>query len=99
MKLNFVCAITFSLPAAGLFSRSRLRGTQGAHVQTKAQVWVPAALRGACSGRKNREIWQVIAGLLSDQLEQARPMQTPKTCFFFPPSFFHLSAVLVVPQS
>ena len=29
-------------------------------------------------GVHSREIWQVIAGLLSDQLEPTRPMQTPK---------------------
>ena len=40
----------FSVPAAGLFSRSRLRGTQGTRLYTTMQVWVPAGLRGACSG-------------------------------------------------
>lgn len=34
----------FSTPAAGIFSPSRLRGTQGARVYTTAQVWVPAGL-------------------------------------------------------
>ena len=38
------------LPAAGIFSRSRLRGTQGARVYTFAQAWAPAGLCGACSG-------------------------------------------------
>ena len=37
----------FSLPVAGLFSRSRLRGTQGTRLYATVQVWVPAGLRGA----------------------------------------------------
>ena len=41
----------FYLPAAGLFSRSRLLGTQGSHLYPTVQVWVPAGLRDACSGR------------------------------------------------
>ena len=41
----------------GLFSRSRLRGTQGAFLHTTVQVWVPGGLRGACSGRsKSRKL-------------------------------------------
>ena len=47
----------FALPAAGLFSCSRLRGTQGTRLYTTVQVWVPAGLRGACSGRsKSRNL-------------------------------------------
>ena len=40
----------FSLPTAGLFSCSRLRGTQGAPRNTSAQVWVLVDIRGTCSG-------------------------------------------------
>ena len=39
----------FSPAPVGLFLRTRLRGTQGAHLYTTAQVWVPGGLRGACS--------------------------------------------------
>ena len=47
----------FSLPDAGLFSRCRLRGTQGGRLYTTAQVWIQAGLRGACSGRsKSRNL-------------------------------------------
>ena len=47
----------FSLPAAGIFSRSRLRGTQEARLYTTVQVWVQIGLRGACSGRsKSRNL-------------------------------------------
>ena len=46
-----------SLPSAGLSYRSRLRGTQGGRVYTTAQVWAPAGLHGARSGRsKSREL-------------------------------------------
>ena len=40
----------FSLPAAGLFLCSRLRGTQGARPNTTAQVWALAEVRGTCAG-------------------------------------------------
>lgn len=46
------CTLTrFSLPAAGIFSRSRLQDTQGGRVYTTTQVWAPPGLRGACSER------------------------------------------------
>ena len=49
--------ILFSPPVAGLFSRSRPWGTQRARVCASAQVWVPAELRGTCSGRsKSRNL-------------------------------------------
>ena len=48
-----------------LFSRSRLRGTQGARLYTTAQVWVPAGSVACALGVQSREIWQVITGLLS----------------------------------
>ena len=40
----------FSLPAARLFSCSRLRGIQGARRNTRAQVRALADVRGTCSG-------------------------------------------------
>ena len=47
----------FSPAPVGLFSRSPLRGTQGARLYTTTQVWVPGALRGACSGHsKSRNL-------------------------------------------
>ena len=47
----------FSPVPVRLFSRSRLRGTQWAHLYTTAQVWVPGGLRRACSGRsKSRSL-------------------------------------------
>ena len=51
-QMHFFCGIqNFYVPPAGLFSRSRVRGTQGACLYTTAQVWILAVLRGACSGR------------------------------------------------
>ena len=41
----------FSPPVAGLFSPARVRGMQAARVCARAQVWVPARLRGGCSRR------------------------------------------------
>ena len=63
----------FSLPAAGLLSCSRLRGTQGARPNTSAQVSAPAEVRGTCSGGSKS---QVTTGRHSDHVELSRPMQT-----------------------
>lgn len=52
-KHLFCVSASFYLPSACLFSRSPLRGTQEGRVYTAAQVWAPAGLRVACSGRSN----------------------------------------------
>ena len=83
-EMDFFCEMqNFSLPAsAGLFARSRLRGTQGACLYTTVHVWVLAGLRGAFSGRsksRNVERNQGIA------FRRARANQThgnPQKLFF-----------------
>ena len=74
-QMHFSCTLeTVSLAAAGRFSRSRLRGTQGASGYTTAQVWVAARLRGARPGRfKSRDLAS----------HHGRPMESPKTPFVF----------------
>ena len=60
----------FSLPAAGRFSCSRLRGTQGTRPNTTAQVWALSEVRGTCSrGSKS----QVSTGRHSEHVERSRP--------------------------
>ena len=56
--MDFFCTSTFfALPPPGLFSCSRLRGTQGARVNTAVQVWALAEVRGTCSwGSKSRKV-------------------------------------------
>ena len=50
-EIGFFCGVQkFALPAAGLLLHSRPRGTQGTRLYTTVQAWVPAELRGACSG-------------------------------------------------
>ena len=49
IKVFFCTSVFFSLPAAGLFSSSRLRGTQGARPNTTAQVWALAEVRDTYS--------------------------------------------------
>ena len=49
-KCVFSTLACFSPAPLGLFSRTRLRGTQGGRLYTTAQVCVPAGLRGVCSG-------------------------------------------------
>ena len=73
---------TLSPAPVGLFSRPRLRGTQGGRLYTAAQGWVPGELRSACSGVQRREIWQVIAGTLSTELAPSKTVENPQVrCF------------------
>ena len=78
-------------PAAGRFSRSRLRGTQGGRVYTTAQFWVPAGLRGSRSGlSKSRDLTSTHR-IASAELEPTRPMETCKHNIVF---ILHLSLLL-----
>ena len=63
----------FYLPAAGLFSCPRLRDTQGARLNTTAQVRALAEVRGTCSGGSK---WQVPTERGSEHVEPSRLMQT-----------------------
>ena len=58
VSMCFFCTSAFfSLPAADLFSCSRLRGTQGARPDTTAQVWALAEVRDTCfGGTKSRKM-------------------------------------------
>ena len=71
--LFFCTSAYFSLPAAGLFSCSWLRGTPRARPNTTAQVWALAEVRGTCSGSSKL---QVTTGRHSEHVELSRPMQT-----------------------
>ena len=72
--MRFFCTWTFfSLPAAGLFSCSRLRDKKGACPNTAAQVWALAVVRGTRSGGSKS---QVTTGKHSEHVEPSRPMQT-----------------------
>ena len=63
----------FSLPAAGIFSCSRLRGTQGTRRNTRAPVGALADARGTCSGGSKL---QIPTGRHSEHVEPSRPLQT-----------------------
>ena len=63
----------FSLPAAGLFSCSRVRGTQEARRNTRVQVWALADIRGTCSGVSKPH---VPTGRHSEHVGPSRPLQT-----------------------
>ena len=86
----------FSLAAAGLFWRSRPRGTQGTRLYT-VQVWVLAGLHGACSGRsKLRNLANNHGIAFRPAINGAnRAHANPQNVLFI----FHLSAaVFEVPQ-
>ena len=70
------------IPAAGRFSRSRLRGTQGGRLYTTVQVWIQAGLRGACSGRSKSR------NLASKQRDRF-PMRLRQSGSWKPPKFLH----------
>ena len=73
INVFFGTSTFYSLPAAGLFSCSWLRGTHGARRDTMAQVWALTEVRGTCSGGSK---WQVPTGSDSEHVEPSRPMQT-----------------------
>ena len=65
--MTFVSGIqNFALPAEGLSSRSRLRGTQGGRLYTTVQVRVQAGLYGVVTTRS-----------LSAELEPSKAMDAP----------------------
>ena len=70
-----------------VFSRAFGCGTRRGPACTPRRKCESRADCVACAaGVQSREMWQVIAGLLSDELEPTRPMQTPTVSFC---SFFH----------
>ena len=66
----------------GRFSRCRLRGTQGARVYTTAQVWGPAGLRGARSGRSKSRDPASNQGIAFRLAESRRTLETPQRNVF-----------------
>ena len=64
----------FSNSTARLLSRVQLLGTQGVHQYTTAQVGSRPGSMARALHVESREIRQVIAGLLSGQLQPIRPM-------------------------
>ena len=75
----------FSLPAAGLFHRSLLRGTQGTRLYTSVQVLGPAGLLAACSGRsKSRNMAShhgIVFRRVTANQAHSKPTSSGKRCF------------------
>ena len=70
----FFCTSAFlPLPAPGIFSCSRLRGTQGARRNNAAKKGALAEVRGMCSGGSKSK---VTTGRPSEHVEPSRSMQT-----------------------
>ena len=98
MKCFFFRNTKVSLPVSGLFSLSRLRVTQGAHLYTTVQVWVQAGLHAACSGRsKSRNL----ASNLGVSFRGARAKQGNGKPTYLVSAFFQVfcSAAAVEPRS
>ena len=74
LNVFFCTRAFFSLPTAGRFSCSRLRGTPGARPYSTAQVWALAEVRGTCSGgSKSRKNWQVTTATTKSHPGACRP--------------------------
>ena len=69
---------TVSLPAVGLSSRSRLRGTKGGRVSTRRKFGPRLDSVARALGVQSRASWQVITGSLSAEPQPRRTMETPQ---------------------
>ena len=81
-------SVTVPLPAAGLFSSSRLRGMQGARVYARRKIRTrpgSVALAVAVQRRKNS---QGITVSLSVEPEATRSIETTNLSFHFLPRLF-----------
>ena len=67
----------------GLFSPSRLWGTQWAVVYTTAHGWARDGLFVAYSGRSKSRRAGSFRGIASAEPEPTRPMETPRRLLFF----------------
>ena len=76
-----------------LLLRSRLRGSQGARLYTMVHVWVPAGLRGACSGRLKSRNLPSNQGIAFRPARANQAHATPSLFLFLP-----LLVFLHVPQ-
>ena len=84
IQCTFFCMFAFhARPAAGRFSRSPLRGKQGARLYTKAQAWFPTGLRGARSGRSKPHDLASRHGIVFRDAGPVRPVETPRFFVFF----------------
>ena len=84
-KCIFFCtSATFSFPAAGLFSRSRLRRTQRARLHTRCKCWSRAGTVASALRVLSRELWQVIAGSVSAEIKPSKIIANPHVHCFAP---------------
>ena len=77
----FCILVRFSLLAAGLSSRSRLWGTQGARVYSRRKFGPRSGCVARGPGVQSRAIWQVITGLLSASPSRAGQWKLHKIFF------------------
>ena len=89
-KMHFLrVSATSPLPAAGLFSRSRLRARRRAACTLRRECGPPPGSVARALGIQSRGELALFAGSLSAQPDPSRSMETPKLVTF---PFFHLSA-------
>ena len=84
-QLHFFCtSATFSVPAAGLSSRSQLRGTQGPRVYNRRKFW-PRPSSAACALGVPSESLDLASNHRTAfrPAEPSKAMETPKLSFFW----------------
>ena len=85
IKTYFFCTwATFSVPAAGLFSRSRLQGVQVGRLYTRCKLGPQRSSVARALGVQSRANWRVIAGSPSAEPEPRKTMENPHFIFVAP---------------
>ena len=72
----------FSRTPVGLFSRSWLGARRGAACTPRRKFGSRAGSVARALGAKSREIWQVVVGSLSAELEPSKTMESHISAFF-----------------
>ena len=94
-KCLFVTSTTISLPAGGLSSRSRLRGTQGARVYTRSKFKPRPGSVARALGVQSRAIWQMVTGRVPLSQSHAGRWKTQFSfsCILAPLLYSHAATV------
>ena len=94
----FYMSETFSLPAAGLSSRNRPRGTQGGRVYTRRKFGPRPGSVARALGVQSHAISQVITGFHFASAEPRRTMEIPNLSFFLRHCCWWLYHVYITPS-
>ena len=83
-KCVFFHIVIFLLPAEGLFSRSRHRGTQEGRPYYRRKFGSRAGTVTRALRVQSRKVWHVIAGSVCAEIEPSKTMADPHVRCFVP---------------